>query len=298
MQFNRFKGLAVGATLALGTFVGGASSAYANLQFTYDPSSLAPAINSAGVPNITANNINVTDYGVVQVVSSGMNAGTFYENTIVQVNSFNLGGSSIPNSSLYQAANGYSLYFVFTGTGTQSSPSLTSATGTFSAGTISLVAANGNPTYGTINSGCESGTTGSGCSGTVTGLSGAITLATGTLTTGTVTLATGSGGLTAGANITTTFIPTPAYDGFFITPPGADYMGLNIDLFGSVTNSGSILTATLGSPYNYLTIGSALDGGGGGDVTFELVPEPTSVMVLGAGLVGLGALTRRRRRSV
>lgn len=265
----------VGALLA----VLGASAAAADpINFTWTPS----AVGLAGGAIVGANNFNVTDYATI-TVTNGL--GDFTESGALNVSGFLNGGSPVTASGL-DTTGGYSLYYVFTGTGNQGGPTPTvvgtSVTGNYSSLSYTLYAStSAHPTF----------TVGAG--GVVVAAPGSFALATGSLvgTIGnTVTLTDTRAGLSPSADIEVTLDPCLTAGGActgdesaFFTSPAATTTVFQFGDFGA--------TGTVTSLHgNQVWI-----NGGGGNITEATVPEPFTLSLFGAGLVGAAALRRRKK---
>jgi hypothetical protein len=237
------------------------------VPFTWDPSAVVPGADGA----FTATNGTVADYATVNVSPGG----AFTESGLINFAQFTNNGTSLALPGLNQ---NYALYVDFNATGTQNSGSVLpgtngTITGTFSSLTYSLIAAAGKPTFSASTGGPA-----------VAGVSNGVTVATGSLISGTSAITdTDLAGLSAAANVLTTFTPTNS--SFFLAPTST----LGLQFFTSVNNTGSVLAAS----------GSELViNGGGGNATLQqtAVPEPASMAVLGAGLLGLGMVRRRKAK--
>ena len=114
-----------------------------------------------------------------------------------------------------------------------------------------------------------------------------VTLANGALVAGQPNSVSLNGGV-PGAIATASFIPTGTDSSFFVDPTAQQYLALVIE--SAFTNTLSVATLTPG-PVTGLRIQA-----GGGDSTFE-VPEPATLSIFGAALLGLGFAKRRQKKN-
>lgn len=271
------------------------------LTFTWSPTAAGLTTTPVG-SNITANNIDsVADFADITIAGA-----TFTENAVIQVESFKLGGSSAVYSLAPFTFNGlntsYVLYAVVNATGNTPgippSGSGLATTGNFTSATYTFYGATPGATGMAVS-------LNPGGSPTISDISGAIPLFSGTLISGTDTLTAPLGGgysPTANLNLSLTactsagqvlpsgVVCTANETGFFVSPL-PQYYSLVIGNFSASTS----VTSLTGSGPFFLDI-----NGGGGNITFEAkAPEPTSLLLFGSGLIGLGSFfARRKRRTV
>ena len=251
--------------VALALAVGGAAAHAAPTDVTFDPGVFAP-----GTASFTADKLNLLNFARVDVGTTSGGLTRFNEFGYLQVNN-----ASLDNATFNPEGNrtDYSLYVAFAGTGVQSAPNFTGGSqGRFDTLTYTLIGATGPVSFGIGEDNSPYATT----TGTST------TLATGSLISGTTTFSTAP--LGAGANIDATFIEALA--GFITSPTSA-----TLTIAGAFNNNSNIVSVLNGGTAFTLN-------GGGGDLTFGTettpIPEPATVALLGAGLIGLGVIGRRR----
>ena len=272
MQLRKYLTAPFAALLLTGASL---ANAAAPIDVTWNPS-------AAGITNaapFTFDNVLINTYAAIDITNFGT---AFSEQGFARLTVFSNNGlpTSIPTGS-FPGGTPYSLYISFTATGTQTAgiPS----TGSFSTLNYSLLGAPGVTTFQDSNNDGLFEVTGAPT----------ITLATGSLSSpGSNSLTGTPGNLLPAASITATFVPNPAFAGFFVTPPATQIL----DLAAAFTNTGSVITQfPLGGTNFRLSL-----NGGGGNATLSVsnVPEPDTYGMLLAGLGLFAFIARRRGRKV
>ncbi len=299
MQGNRYLGAA--AILAVLTS-GAVTSAQAGIvTFSWSPAAVgltSDGTAGAGFTNIT----NATNYNVADFVSNTIttSTGAFTQTGYLNILNFLNGGSTVSSFGLGQdvaalGIPGYSLYLAFSATGTTAPlPTLsgTTANGVFSTLNYTLIgsASGASPVSFTVNNG----------SVTTSNPGPTKILGYGSLISGTGLLSTSktANGYSPTANANLSFTEctgasagapcTSDESAFFLAP----LAGLNLQV-GNFSATDTVTTLNAGAPgVSFLNI-----SGGGGNLTFiAAAPEPATVGLLGAGLVGLAGVVRRRRK--
>ena len=259
--------LAVAAATAL-TLSGVASAAPVFLDFTVDNSAFVPELNET---SFVADKLNggyaeqVTISALGQVVAAAYaNFGTFFANQ----------GADIINAGTSRLGVDYGLYALFTSTAQVVGSNFIGTSGTFS-----LYLDNDLNTINTLTAGVLNG------SGLITsGPSVASTANFGD----DVLLASSSTMRVNGASIGSIAI-TPAFDFLFdatsLTAEGMSFFVKPNPFYLTAEIDGNIVGLNT-LPGNYTVTGAA-------NVTFNDVPEPGSLALLGLGLAGLGFAKRR-----
>ena len=251
---------AIGTALAILLVCGEAWASPAT--FTWDPAQATPPVPGTA---FTADAIQTTDF----LFNSGDAAGNGTDYFILQINGFSRNGVAVPVAGLNSS---YGLYIDLT---------VATVGSGYGAGTVALRL---DPTN---NDGTPSATWNAATQ------TGGVSFANPANTADDVTLATGnflSGAFgpqsngRVGAQFVEGFVPNPAESGFFA---GTNGIPSNIDemLFNTPTSR-------VQGPNNIGGLYTVVNDGFG-TVTLQPVPEPTSIAVLGAGLLGLLALSRR-----
>jgi len=267
MQLRKYLAAPFVALLLTGASL---ANAAAPIDVRWNPS--ATPISTAAP--FTFDNILINTYAAIDITGGGT---AFSEQGFAQLTVFSNNGlpTSIPTAS-FPGGTPYSLYFSFTATGTQTAgiPS----TGSFTSLNYQLLGAPGVTTFADSNNDGLFEVTGAPT----------ITLATGSLSSPGSTSLTGTpGNLLPAASITATFVPNPAFAGFFVNPNASQIL----DLSAAFTNTGSVITQF---PLGGTNFRLSLNGGGGNATLAIAVPEPDTYGMLLAGL-GLFVFIARRK---
>ena len=269
MQLRKYLAGMLAALLFTGA---SAVNAAAPIDVTWNPSAV-PGLSTAGA--FTFDNILINSYAAIDITGGGT---TFSEQGFVSLAGFSNNNvfTSIPTAG-FPGGTPYSLYISFTASGTQSAgiPS----TGVFNSLSYSLLAAPGVTTFADGNADGIFEATGAPT----------LTLATGSLRApGSVSLTgTPPDNLLPAANVLATFVPNPAFAGFFVNPNASQIL----DLSAAFTNTGSVITNI---PLGGTNFRLSLNGGGGNATFAPAIPEPDTYGMLLAGL-GLFAFIARRK---
>ncbi len=266
---NRLMAVAAGLMIA-----GAASSAFANPTFTVNESGAA-GVAPAGCsifPSLCFSTFQANQMGLNYLSNVALNTGngTFSESGSLNITSFLNGNPEITVSGTHINST-YSLLANFNGAGTFTGNGSPSFTGTFTsfsftlflAPTSQLSALDANKQY--------------------------------TIASPDIVVATGGQNGPGQAHI---FPSSPAqgdfhvFNSFLITPDGKNFFTQPVDFYVAFDASGNN-NSTSCTPGGENLLNCALEGGGKAQF---LVPEPGTLALLGGSILGLGLISRRRRK--
>jgi len=274
------KALMAATSVGLLALIGASPAAAA--AFTWSPS--AAGISTA--INFSASNLTVNDYARINVTDPT----NVIEDAVLSVQSIDAPTPGLVNSSGVTAGTGspYALYFTVSATSQLSGPP-SALIGTFKTLTYSLWGdTGGDCTFSTTLATGAQAT----CGGTQT------LLASGSLindSTNTVDIINGHPGAFVDVSI------TPGAAGFWVSP--ADLANFFFDTAftnnsAETTQVGDVFLIGAANNPNCTSPTAGLVCPGGGTISFLAtpVPEPLTLSVFGAGLVGAAALRRRKAK--
>ncbi len=257
----------------------------AAVPFTWNPSLTTPtALSSAGA--FTASNFTINDYAVIDTT----NLAVVTEKAILSVQSFNTSTPGLVSSSGTVGGTGspYALYFTVTATShlTPSGPGLFGAFDT-----LSYIL------WGDVGGGCGFSVSAGGGPLASCGLDTQLQLATGSLSSFGLNQVNIINGIPA-ANVDVTIAAGANAGGFWVNPTLLSFFNFETAFTNTpeeITQSGAIFVIGANTGCGALQ-NQACPGGGTIDLVALPVPEPVTLSVFGAGLIGAAALRRRKAK--
>ena len=266
------------ASTVLATVMAAGAASAAPVVFTWDPSATANGtLSTAGAfsPLFTASNINIADYATINL----SNPSAVTETGVLAVTSLTGGsvthglvnGTGAGAGGAIGGASPYQLYFVFSSTSAIAPDGSGGQKGFFTSLSYTL--------FGDTGGLCTFSVSGANCSGSGTQL----TLATGSLSNQGVDIVTINNAGIPSANVSVSIVPGTDAGGFFVNPNNLSLF----DFSAAFTNTPDVVT-TAGP---IITI-----DGGGGNMNLVRIPEPITLSLFGAGLVGAATMRRRKAK--
>jgi len=300
MQAVKKALIAAASVGALALMAAAPAQAATLIDFRWNPSASSPAL-TAGTSIFTSQNLTVGDYAKIDL-SGGLTG--IQETAILNVTSLNQFANGDPISPLIPngfSGAGYQLYFLVSAV-SNLAPSAGGFSGTFTSLTYSLIGVQGG--------GCTFDVASVATGPTALGCGTKVTLANGSLLPGGVNSVGIDSSQQPHASVDTTIVAGAGAGSFFVNPSN-----LSGFLFESAFTNTQAVTyyctasgvvggagctaATAGGQLNFAngTTYILIDGGGGNVNMLAIpVPEPVTLSVFGAGLVGAAALRRRKAK--